>query len=492
MVIIKMIFVFLMVFTLFVSLSEANPNYLSFQSIQLETGSDLYGMTYGSRAGLFVVVGDGGYIGTSTDGANWYASRSRTGADLKAVTYRYSTTGDLYVAVGSEGTTVTSTNAIDWYENPKRTDKTLKGVTNRSSLFVAVGVEGTILRSEGGRQWGVVTSPVNSDLNSVTYGNGLFIAVGNQGVMLSSQDGLNWRQVSSPVRANLRAVAFGNGIFIAVGDGGVILRSYDGVVWAQQNSRTGSNLSVVTFGDNLFLVAGQNGTVMYSNDGVTWNQLYTGYSLWLNTALYKNNIFTSAGFNSTVIKAQNNILITNPSVINFGSLQPNASFTQPFTVINVGDTPLTISEVKPYGDAQFYIANDLCTGMTLPKSGTCRIDVGFVSDVAGPNKASIVIKSYPMPVATTINLMATSTGVLYTLSVTKTGNGSGSVYSSIGGINCGNTCSASILGGKEVTLYAIPASGSTFGGWTGIAGCNADNPCKFTLNSNIDATAQFD
>jgi photosystem II stability/assembly factor-like uncharacterized protein len=492
MVVIKMILAFLMVFSFLSVTSEANPNYLSFQSIQIETGPDLYGMIYGTRTDLFVVVGDGGYIGTSTDGANWQTSRSRTGADLKAVAYRYSAPSDLYVAVGSEGTTLISTNAIDWYENPKITDKTLKGVTNRSSLFVAVGVEGTILRSEGGRQWVVVSPTVNSDLNAVVYGNGLFTAVGNQGVILVSQDGTAWRQVASPVRANLRAVAFGNGVFIAVGDGGVILRSLDGTVWVQQNSRTGSNFSAVSFGDNLFLAAGQNGTVMYSNDGVTWIQLYIGSSVWLNSVVYRNNIFVAAGFNSTVIKAQNNQLITNPSVINFGSLQPNATFTQPFTVINVGDTPLTISSVAKSGDAQFSIANDLCTGMTLPKSGSCRIDVSFVSDVAGVNNASIVIKSSTLPVATTINLSATSTGVLYTLSVSRTGNGSGSVYSSIGGISCGSTCSALILGGKEVTLYAIPATGSTFAGWTGITGCMTSNPCTFTLNGNLDATAQFD
>ena len=54
-----------------------------------------------------------------------------------------------------------------------------------------------------------------------------------------------------------------------------------------------------------------------------------------------------------------------------------------------------------------------------------------------------------------------------TLTVTKAGTGSGTVTSSPSGINCGTTCSASFALNTSVTLTAAPASGSTFGGWSG-------------------------
>src|SRR3989441_12535962 len=44
----------------------------------------------------------------------------------------------------------------------------------------------------------------------------------------------------------------------------------------------------------------------------------------------------------------------------------------------------------------------------------------------------------------------------FTLSVGKTGTGSGTVTSSDGGINCGPTCSASYTSGTAVTLTATP------------------------------------
>ncbi len=475
------------------SQSEANPSYLSFQRLQLEHNSDIYGITYGSKTGSFVVVGDNGYIGVSFDGATWQTANSRTEADLRAVTYRYSAlSSDLYVAVGSMGTILTSSNGIQWYEKVKKTDKTLKGVANRNALFVAVGQGGVILRSEGGTNWELMDSPVQSDLNAVAYGSGIFTAVGNQGVIIVSEDGASWRQLPSPVKYNLRAVAFGNGVFTAVGDGGAILRSIDGAVWVQQDSRTGSYLRALTFGDSLFLAAGQNGTVLYSNDATTWIALNTGSNTTLNAVAYRNNIFVSAGFEGAVIKANNNYLITNPSIINFGYLQPNGTFTQPFTVINVSDVPLEISSVTKTGDAQFSIGNDLCTGVVLHKSGSCRIDVKFVSDVAGLNRASIVIKSSTMAVATTISISATSTGVLYSLNVSKAGAGSGDIYSSPNGIACGTACSSSMLGGNNVTLYAIPQTGSSFVEWSGIAGCTNNNPCTFVLNSDIAVSAKFE
>jgi hypothetical protein len=59
----------------------------------------------------------------------------------------------------------------------------------------------------------------------------------------------------------------------------------------------------------------------------------------------------------------------------------------------------------------------------------------------------------------------------YTLTVTKAGAGSGTVTSSPAGINCGSDCSEIYNQGTLLTLTATPASGSTFGGWSGDADC---------------------
>jgi len=76
-----------------------------------------------------------------------------------------------------------------------------------------------------------------------------------------------------------------------------------------------------------------------------------------------------------------------------------------------------------------------------------------------------------------------------TVTVSKVGNGTGTVTSSPAGINCGTACSASYLSGTLVTLAATPDPGITFDGWTG--GCVGTAPCILAGNSSVAVTASF-
>lgn len=77
----------------------------------------------------------------------------------------------------------------------------------------------------------------------------------------------------------------------------------------------------------------------------------------------------------------------------------------------------------------------------------------------------------------------------YTLSVTRSGGGSGTVTSSPGGIDCGAGCSATFPAGTRVTLTATPAAGSTFAGWKGH--CGGNGPCTMDLTTSRSVTATF-
>ncbi len=78
----------------------------------------------------------------------------------------------------------------------------------------------------------------------------------------------------------------------------------------------------------------------------------------------------------------------------------------------------------------------------------------------------------------------------YTLSVNKSGTGSGLVSSSPSGINCGTICSASFVHGTTVTLTAVPSAGSSFSGWSG-ACSGAAAQCFITMDGNRSVTASF-
>jgi M6 family metalloprotease-like protein len=75
------------------------------------------------------------------------------------------------------------------------------------------------------------------------------------------------------------------------------------------------------------------------------------------------------------------------------------------------------------------------------------------------------------------------------ISVSKIGTGTGTVTSNMGGINCGNTCSANFTIGTIVTLTAASSAGSTFTGWSGA--CTGTGSCTVTMTSARNVTATF-
>ena len=72
----------------------------------------------------------------------------------------------------------------------------------------------------------------------------------------------------------------------------------------------------------------------------------------------------------------------------------------------------------------------------------------------------------------------------------KSGSGTGTVTSDVGGINCGATCSVSFVSGTIVTLTAAAAPGSAFTGWSG-SGCAGIGTCQVTVDAAKAVTANF-
>jgi hypothetical protein len=76
------------------------------------------------------------------------------------------------------------------------------------------------------------------------------------------------------------------------------------------------------------------------------------------------------------------------------------------------------------------------------------------------------------------------------LRVARVGEGSGAVTSVPAGIDCGTACAAEYNVGEEVVLTALPASGSTFAGWSG-GGCTGTGSCHVIPAPGTEIAASF-
>lgn len=74
----------------------------------------------------------------------------------------------------------------------------------------------------------------------------------------------------------------------------------------------------------------------------------------------------------------------------------------------------------------------------------------------------------------------------FTVTVNKTGAGTGTVRSEPAGMTCRATCNGQFPLGSTVTLTAAPDSGSVFAGWSG--DCAGTDSCSLTSNASITAT----
>jgi len=130
----------------------------------------------------------------------------------------------------------------------------------------------------------------------------------------------------------------------------------------------------------------------------------------------------------------------------------------------------------------------LWTAITLTASAnSSSVFAGWTGACTGTDKCSLIISSNKSVVAI-FNTKTTLPN--YTLSVSKSGTGSGMVTSSPTGISCGSDCSETYQSGTSVTLYTTALGDSIFGGWGG-ACAGTDTNCVLTMDGNKSVKVTF-
>ena len=208
----------------------------------------------------------------STDGVRWSRANGSTAlnaANLYSVAYAQ----NLYVAVGDGGRIFTSTNATDWTAQTSGVSTTLSAVTAAPNGFVAAGSSGAIVSSPDGTSWTVRSSGITTTLNGAAFGAGRFVLVGNNGAILQSADGATWTTAASGVTATLITTRWFDNIgFLAAGNSGTMLSSTDGVTWQQVETGTGNFIATLAQTPvGVLAGTGSSGNMILSLDGNSWS-----------------------------------------------------------------------------------------------------------------------------------------------------------------------------------------------------------------------------
>ena len=168
-------------------------------------------------------------------------------------------------------------------------------------------------------------------------------------------------------------------------------------------------------------------------------------------------------------------------------------------------TPPSMGALEPLSNTTYYTVTPSAgsggaispnVAQTVAKGATPTFTVaakaGYTANVSGTCGGNLAGASYTTNAITAnCTVVASFVANSYTLTVSKAGNGSGTVTSNPAGINCGSGagCLAKFTSGAAVTLTATAAKGYVFSGWSGA--CTGTGSCRVTMNAAKTVTASF-
>jgi formylglycine-generating enzyme required for sulfatase activity len=204
-----------------------------------------------------------------------------------------------------------------------------------------------------------------------------------------------------------------------------------------------------------------------------------------NLSYSESVLLGGIGYNRYCSGSQNNIYLIKdtvpPTITSFVIPATSNSLTVPITSFtatdNIGVTGFMITEssIAPYATASGWSAT---TATTFSASDTdIKTLYAWAKDAAG---------NVSLAKTAAITILVPSA---FSLIISKSGSGTGTVTSDPAGINCGSDCNENYSSGTSVTLSAA-AEASSFIGWSG-GGCQGTGTCTVTLNTDTTVIANF-
>jgi hypothetical protein len=263
------------------------------------TGQTIKNVAYGNNT--YVVCGTAGLLKSTTTNLNsWTVRTSGTTTDLQSVAFG----NGIFVLVGNVGYIRTSTNGVTWTVRSSNTTARLEQVVFGNGVFITGrgGATAPILSSTNGSTWTVRSSATTgSSASSLNFVNGLFIVGLNTGDIKVSTDGVTWEhrntQLDTVYNAAIEHLVYLKGIYVA-SSGKTIYTSTDTITWAARTLATSTNISKLFTWNNTNIVTG----TLANNTTVPAGQLSRNFLLNynFNTEFFVPEVFLPDKYNNEV------------------------------------------------------------------------------------------------------------------------------------------------------------------------------------------------
>jgi Divergent InlB B-repeat domain len=177
-----------------------------------------------------------------------------------------------------------------------------------------------------------------------------------------------------------------------------------------------------------------------------------------------------------------------------GSPQGGFNLQSESLAVDSSNGDVLIADLRAHGVIQEYTASGTFVDDLGPTFGGTEVfQYAEPSDVAvappgTPNAGNVYVTSGASGGGNVFAFGALQ-GPKELLTVTKSGSGTGTVTSDIGGVNCGSACSGEFEEGEEVTLSAAADANSEFKGWSGA--CTGLGTCTGTMAEAETVNAEF-
>lgn len=306
---------------------EEDSNQPKWQAIELQTTIEDYGASefiqgVDYNGTIFVAVGEGNSIATSTDGLSWTQRTSGLAAGVNFFDIVWDPNNSLWIAVGGESAVsddlITSPDGITW--TPRTHNLTTLPVcigTDESSLLVAGGT-GEVSTSPDGINWTLRTITAVITIQDVFHDkSGLWVIVGPLATLETSPDGINWTVRTSGFGASaITSVVHSQDRSLWVATGSAkIATSPDGINWTLRQVGVANIHGLTVIDGKSFIGVGEEtleAAIYVSDGGFFWKRIATVFGDTADRSLrdvtYANGRIVIATENGKILAGFSNLL----------------------------------------------------------------------------------------------------------------------------------------------------------------------------------------